>query len=284
MINFKDIDTAFDYYNIDEKYKDKCYKCANVINSNKLFLESFNKIDELLNLKDFSKINELWKYKEIDELFCENIDPFITNLIIALSYKTNQEYIEKYELDKEQISIIKNRIKECFEKDLIERNYDSVRISQMLWAFYFVRVRVIEIGRLQYELLETNENESIIKIHIPGGSKLNYDKVVESIKLSENKLKEVYKINELCYKCNSWLLSKKINEVIDKDTNIHKFYNLFNIEDGEECTSDILNFVFDLKECNNYNELPEETSLQKILKNELINGTIFNIGIGTLRK
>ena len=80
------------------------------INSNELFLDSFNKIYNLLNNEDFSKIKELWEYKEVNELFSNHIDPFVTNLMILLSYKTSQANIIKYKLDQEQISINKNRI------------------------------------------------------------------------------------------------------------------------------------------------------------------------------
>lgn len=283
MILVDDIDSAFEYYDLNDKYRTRCYECANIINSNEFFLDSFNKIYNLLNNADFSKIKELWKYKEVNELFCNNIDPFITNIIILLSYKTNKENIAKYKLDLEQIDINKKRIKECFAKDLEERNYSSIRISQMLWAFYFIRVRIIEIGRLQYELLETTNDKSIIKIHIPGGNKLDFDKVMDSIELSKEKLKEVFRINNIVYKCNSWLLSNQLNDIIDKNSNIYKFYSLFNVVDGENCIDDILNFVYQEKDVNNYNELKESTNLQKILKKELLEGTSFNIGIGTLK-
>ena len=284
MILLSDIDNAFEYYGLEDKYKTRCYECANSINSNRLFLNSFNKVYNFLNSADFLEIKELWKYKEVSKLFCNHIDPFVTNLIILLSYKTSNENINKYKLDQEQININKNRIKECFIKDLEERNYNSVRISEMLWAYYFARVKIIEVGRLQYEVLETNADDSIIKIHIPGGCKLKYEEVIKSINDSKQKLIDIYKIDKPCYKCDSWLLSNKLNKLIDKNTNIYKFYDLFDVLDGEECTYDILDFVFKLKKCDNYNELSEKTSLQKMIKNELINGTIFNIGMGILKE
>lgn len=284
MIQKIDIDNAFKYYNINQKYLERCYLCADNINNNKPFLDAFIRINNILNKSDFKDVKDLWKYKKVDELFCEKIDSFVTNIIILLSYKTNQEYLEKYNLDNDQIYINKSRIKECFESDLINRKYASVRISQMLWAFYFVRVKIIEIGRLQYELLETNDDNSIIKIHIPGESKLDYNKVIESIELSKIELKKIYNIDNLIYKCDSWLLSNQLNMLIDKNTNIHKFYSLFDVVDGEDCTYDILNFVYQKSVIKNYDELQEDTNLQKLIKKELIDGTIFNMGKGILRR
>lgn len=82
MIKKEDIDNSFKYYNLDDKYKDRCYKCINNINSNKSFLESFNRMNNLLNNSNFKVIRKLWKYKDVNELFCEGIDPFVTNIII----------------------------------------------------------------------------------------------------------------------------------------------------------------------------------------------------------
>ena len=280
MIQIKDIDEAFLYYNIDNKYKERCYQCANKINSNVLLLEAFNKINNILNYEDYYKVKDIWKNMDINELFCNDIDPFITNLIILLSYKANQECIKKYKLDIEQITINKKRIKEAFESDLINRHYSFVRISQMLWAFNFVRVKIIEIGRLQYQIFD----KETVKIHIPRGSKLDINKVIESIKLSKIKLKEIYKIDNTKYICNSWLLSNKLNELINKESNIHKFYELFDVEDGNNCNNDLLNFVYQVKYIDDYNKLEENTTLQRIIKKELLQGTIFKIGNGTLKK
>ena len=282
MIDLNDIDKAFGYYNIDNKYKNRCYESVNNINNNDLFLTSFNNINDILNYSDFNIIKKLWKYKDVNELFCEGIDPFVTNLIILLSYKNNRENIERSNIDKEQIIINKRRIKECFESDLINRNYESVRISQMLWAYYFARVRIIEVGRLQYQYSVTDDNKQVIKIHIPRGNKLDISSVRKSIDDSKQEIEKIFKVSNCEYICNSWLLSNKLNEIIDKNSNIYKFYKLFDVVDGENCIDDIINFVYQKEEINNYNELQENTNLQQIIKMELLNGTIFKMGIGVL--
>ena len=280
MININDIDEALTYYNIDSKYKDRCYLCSNNINNNKTYLDAFERVNNILNNGDYLSVKDTWKSMDIDELFCVNIDPFITNLIILLSYKTNKDCLKKYNLDREQIIINKKRIKEAFESDLINREYSSVRISQMLWAFNFVRVNIIEVGRLQYQLADNNT----IKIHIPRGDKLDINKVIESIKVAKTKLKEIFNIDNPTFKCISWLLSNQLNEIIDSNSNIHKFYELFDVEDGEDCNQDLLNFIYQVKDITDYNKLEERTSLQRIIKKELLNGKSFKIGNGTLIK
>ena len=163
MISKKKIDEAFEFYNIEKAYKEKCYRCAEKINQREYYGKLFNDVYNTLYCDDFIEIKELWNVKDINELFGNNVNPFFTNLMIILGYELHRNNIDKYRLDINQVNIHKNRVKECFESDLIYRNYDGVRISQMLWAVYFIRVRIIEIGRLQYEYESTEKNISIIK-------------------------------------------------------------------------------------------------------------------------
>ena len=132
---------------------------------------------------------------------------------------------------------------------------------------------------MQYEY----EDKKNIKIHIPKKTNLSITKVKESISMSKIEIKNAFKITNYSYKCNSWLLSNKLNEIINKDTNISKFYNLFDVIDGENCIKDILDFVYGLEKCNNYNELQENTTLQKQIKIALLNNENFYLGLGMLK-
>lgn len=64
-----------------------------------------------------------------------------------------------------------------------------------------------------------------------------------------------------CYYCSSWLLSPSINKLLDKTSHIAKLYNMFNIIEEKDELDDILNFVFNVRECNDYTKLKETTSL-----------------------
>lgn len=98
-------------------------------------------------------------------------------------------------------------------------------MSQMLWAIYFIRTRIVEIGSLQFEY----DSNSVVKIHIPKNSNLNIITVKESIKKAIIEMKKIYSIKDFKYICNSWLLSKQIYEIIDEKSNISKFYDLFDV-------------------------------------------------------
>lgn len=278
-MNKVQIDEALSYYEItDHAYNEKCYKCLEYITNNKKLQKEFNKLYEILFIDKTDKIRELWNIKSLDKLFVEKTPEYITNLLLLSGYKIHQRNQNQYNLDDEQIKIHKLRVKESLINDIKLRKYNQIRLSQMLWGAYFVNIRLIEVGRLQYE-----KCEKFIKIHIPSNGKLDMDKVKESLSNSKFYIERYFGLKDYNYYCNSWLLSNQIHNMLDKDSNIHKFYNLFNIDDGESCIDDVLNFVYQQSEINNYSELAENTSLQRKLKQFLLNGNDIKIGKGMLK-
>lgn len=284
------IDEALDFYNInDSEYKEKCYKCIYELEEKKEYQDKVNEIYKILFIDKTDKIRDLWNFKNLSNLFGNINNPFITNVLLLSGYKIHKSNIEKYRLDEEQIKIHKVRVKESLVNDIKIRGYDGIRISQMLWGAYFINLRIIEVGRLQYEFirfnpLNENEYKECIKIHISSGEKLLEEQVKESIIKSKGKILKYFNLENPDYYCSSWLLSPTINKVLDKNSNITKFYNMFNIIEEKDGLDDILNFVFNVRECNDYTELKESTSLQIKLKEMLLRNEKVTIGVGVLKQ
>ena len=285
----KRIIDALDFYGISyNNYLDKCLECFDyVVKHDDLFIKVKNLIDILYNKKDYL-LAKPWKVKSNEELFGDNYHPFITNIIVLLGYKLHQENMKKYNLDDKQIKIHKKRVKEALTYDIYERGYDGIRISQMLWASYFINLRIIEVGSLQYELVDinpiTNKKEKCIKIHIPRNTDLEIKNVKKSLIKSKDELAKYFKLNNLEYYCESWLLSKEVLKLLNNNSNILKFSNLFDIKSGSDCKKDILNFVFNEALPVKYEALKDNTSLQRNLKDLLVNNGIIKIGIGRLKE
>lgn len=274
------IKSALSFYNIkDNIYEEKCLKVIDSIKENKILRNKICEIYNILYNDTDNKIIELWNLHDITDLFGNDYIPFVTNILLLLGLEKHQENIKKYKFNVNQIYIHKERVKECLTKDIYERKYENIRISQMLWGAYFINCRLIEVGRLQYEYCE-----NYIKIHIPAGSKLDYDEVIKSIKDSKQEIKKYYKNYNLPYYCNSWLLSKQIKGMLNDNSNIIKFQSLFEIEEGESCIKDVLNFVYKINECNDYKSLPENNSLQKSIKEYLLQDNDIKLGKGKLKK
>lgn len=283
------IKNALKFYEItNQEYINKCYECIENINNNSDIQLKFEEIYNILYIDKTDKISKLWKFSKNDELFGNNCHPFITNILLLLGYNIHIENMKKYKLDEEQYKIHKKRVKECLTNDIYERKYKGIRISQMLWGAYFINMKLIEVGRLQYECSKTNpltqKQELCIKIHIPRDKKLYIEDVKDSLYKSKELINKYFKLENPKYYCKSWLLSNQVKDMLDENSNIVKFRNLFDIIESEECgIEDILNFVYNIKEIHNYKDLKEDTSLQRKMKQFLIEGKKIKMGIGTLK-
>lgn len=280
LFNKEKIKEALDYYLIkDADYQEKCNICIDEIIRQKNIYIKAKEIYEILYTDETGKFKELWNEKDINILFGQKVNPFITNILLLLGFEYHIKNIKKYDFDDEQIKKQKQRIKECLLNDIVNKHYDGIRISQMLWGTYFINGRLIECGRLQFEPTSNDK----VKIHIPAGNKLDIKDVKYSIENSRKLIKKYYNIENPKYICESWLLSKEISEMLDENSNIRKFQELFDIQSSENGIDDVLNFVFNLKKCDNYNELSEVTRLQKNIKEFLkSNKTIYD-GYGELK-
>lgn len=280
LFNKEKIKEALDYYLIkDADYQEKCNICIDEIIKQKNIYIKAKEIYEILYTDETGKFKELWNEKDINILFGQKVNPFITNILLLLGFEYHIKNIKKYDFDDEQIKKQKQRIKECLLNDIVNKHYDGIRISQMLWGTYFINGRLIECGRLQFEPTSNDK----VKIHIPVGNKLDIKDVKDSIENSRKLIKKYYNIENPKYICESWLLSKEISEMLDENSNIRKFQELFDIQSSENGIDDVLNFVFNLKKCDNYNELSEVTRLQKNIKEFLkSNKTIYD-GYGELK-
>lgn len=279
---------ALHFYGIkDEEYKKRCLEVVYDINNNEVLK---NKVEELFyKLYDRNKegLSKFWKMKKVSELFGD-CNLFITSVMILLGYDIHRKNMSKYNLSDEQKSIHIKRVKNALLDDIYIRGYESVRISQMLWASYFINLRIIEVGGFQYELVSENpitkEKEMCIKMHVPKGASLNEEDVRSSIRKSTYEIERYFNVKDINYYIESWLLSPEVLALLDDNSNILKFSKLFSIKSMGECTRDILDFVFNDVYIKDYNLLVCKTSLQVKLKSLLINKKEIHIGVGKLKQ
>lgn len=278
-LNCQIIDKAFIFYDLDEKYKSKAYDCLSKILDCDDLKNKFLEVYKVLFFGDGDKLKELWKIKQTQDLFGNNASAFITNLMILLAMPIQKSKMKEMKFSRSQINRHKSRVKECFLNDIENRDYKGIRISQMLWASYFINCKIIEVGILQFEYDEVIDK---IKIHIPRMPKLDFKKVKQSIANSKKEVKRYFHFDDKQYICNSWLLSKQLTPILKEKSNIKKFQTLFEINEGEDCVGDILNFVYNLNSCENFSQLAQKSFLQRKIKTQLMKGTIFRLGCGEL--
>lgn len=284
-IEFDKIDMAMEFYSIDKKYKERLYECARIINSNEEFNKKFFEIYDILFLDNSERYRDFQNCdgQTIDDFFVKGIDPFVTNLILILGFEVHDKNMKYFDLDENVVKRHKASIRYLYVECMEIKKNESISVGLMLWGVYYTRIDLVYVGRLQYQKYKVDGNKCIVKIHIPRDGKLNFDDVVKSINDSKFELKKFYGNYEFEYSCNSWLLSNQVYEIIDKDSNIARFRNLFDVQDRENCLEDILYFVFNSGLVSDYTVLQENTSLQRRIKQSLINGQVFYLGEGTLK-
>ena len=292
VISKQDITNSLAFYNItDKNYIENCYNCLDSILKDDRLITKFNDIHKIIFFSglDRAQIKKLWQAHTLSDLFDQSCHPFITNLILLSGYNLHNENMKTFSLDKGQINLHIKRVADSLTKDIYEKNLDGIRISQMLWGAYFINIKIIEVGRLQYELCSYNPIdehicEKCVRIHIPKGEKLDIQDVLYSLKNSKEYIRKYFNLDNTNYYCASWLLSNEVSQIVNKDSNIYKFYNLFDVTNGLDATKDILNFVFDSRDITEYTDLPEDTSLQVELKKMLIAKQKINLGIGKIKQ
>ena len=83
--------------------------------------------------------------------------------------------------------------------------------------------------------------------------------------------------------CNSWLLSPELGSMLAENSNIKKFQNRFEIVRENKEDREYIEWLFQRLENTPYEELPENTSLQKKVKQLLLNGGNIGTALGIMR-
>ena len=84
--------------------------------------------------------------------------------------------------------------------------------------------------------------------------------------------------------CDSWLLSIELKNYLADNSRILLFQSYFEIISHDPNALDFYEWVFKCDKNTQISQLKEETSLQKKLKNALINGQKIGKSLGILKK
>ena len=257
----------------------------------KLQKEMVDKIEEFLSSFDVTEItndidaflNEETAYITYEKLHERFKDEKDNTAILVCYLLACLKVYDDYKLNgiKEEIFIdtmacFSRFIEECKEKTGV---YD---FDRAWWTHKQVSQVIYRIGELEYEFIS---KEKHISIHIPSDALLTKEKLEESFKL----LFEFIKNHKKEYigkqvKCDTWLLSIKLKELLSENSKILNFQNCFDIIKVDEMNDGCFVWVFKQNYHQNYKLLPENTSLQKKIKNIMINNGHLGSATGILKE
>lgn len=116
--------------------------------------------------------------------------------------------------------------------------------------------------------------DMIIEVHIPAKEPMTPEICEKSYKEAEEFFKRCYP--EYDFKgffCHSWMLDKRIPEMLGKESNLTKFMDGFPIAfPTRSDAKGVYAFVYNLQEPVPAEELPEDTSLRRAIKKHLTEG------------
>lgn len=164
------------------------------------------------------------------------------------------------------------------------------------WLSNHVKFELFRIGRLQFQLYECKNKtllynklpfsygDNLIYVHIPQGEKLTEEECRESLKRAGEFFRKCFPdYNYRYYFCESWLLFEGNKSFMAEDSNIVKFFRLFNHAYSVKIDEQAIERIFGKRRLfiKNY---PETTSLQKNAKAYMQKGGKLGVGIGYIDK
>lgn len=171
----------------------------------------------------------------------------------------------------------------CFPRFIAEHkvSYGSYGFDRDFWTARQIAGKLLRIGELEYEL--RNENgQRFISIHIPSDAKLKKELLAKSYDEARTLIARVFpEYGKADMKCESWLLAPALQELLAEGSNILEFQKAFAIEKVDEDAKDVMEWVFKNPHLT-LEEAPEDTSLQRKMKQYLWQGGKVGIAFGKL--
>lgn len=169
-----------------------------------------------------------------------------------------------------------------------EREYGAMGLTVYEWFYRHIDMVLFRFGRLQFEMMEmehsvvSNEcsiekGTEVINIHIAQGEPLTWEACEKSLEMARKFLG-----GDKAYVCHSWLLYPGLDEVLSEKSNIREFRSHFKVlqTDYKEREAEWRVFGKVLKNVVDY---PEDTSLQKCIKEHLLSGKVLGNGWAVLK-
>lgn len=141
---------------------------------------------------------------------------------------------------------------------------------------------LFRIGILEYEFMKRRE-EPMISIHIPSDTVFSEANLDETFRAAKEFIATFYPehANERAF-CDSWIIAPKLRELLPETSGIIRFQNRFASIEETKRPDACLHWVFHCNVQTPLEELPEDTSLQRKIKELMLNGGNLYGGFGLL--
>lgn len=195
--------------------------------------------------------------------------------------KAAEKSLEKYQKAGIEEKIFTDTMK-CFTRFVTEHmdSFGTYGFDRDFWTGRQLSLLLFRIGELEYEKTDKGE----ISIHIPSDADLSPEKCRSSIEEAKCFF-TVYDpaYGEAPYTCTSWLLSPALAGLLPEESRIRRFQELFAVSQWHRESEEFLSWVYKRSDIP-LESLPEDTSLQRNMKEYLRKGGKVGEGEGVLKE
>lgn len=178
------------------------------------------------------------------------------------------------------------KLHECYDSKGVWGN------GALHWYKEIFDMACIRLGRLQYvcttwqepvDVPPIKQGDTVFKIHIPSSGPLTPESVEESFKLAKEFFRKrgQLKTDYFPVMCASWLVYPPHHDVFPEGSNLRKFQELFTVTSQVKRDRDFVR-VFHRDYTEDFDSLPEDTTLQRNFKKFLKDGGKMGLGRGIL--
>ena len=147
----------------------------------------------------------------------------------------------------------------------------------------YAQKRKVSLDRKEWiKLLERGDH--VVEVHVPSGERLFPESYADSFRQASGFFERYFRERPFhAFSCWSWLLDPQLENLLPRSSNILKFQSLFHLFPVISTDSQIFDYVFK-NETQDYESLPEKTSLQSSIKKYYLKGGRLHSGGGFLLK
>lgn len=174
------------------------------------------------------------------------------------------------------------------------RRTGGLFLGELSWLSLHMRLQLFRLGRLQFCMghafraipeVNVDEGDPVLEIHIPRGSKLEFEACEASIAQARGFFARFFpEFSYKCMTCWSWLLDDSLRNYLPENSNIVRFGDLFTRVYSEE-KNDLLKYVFRIDMTEEQLADAECTSgFARRVRDAVLAGEKFRMTLGFLRR
>jgi len=166
-------------------------------------------------------------------------------------------------------------------------------LGELYWLNFHLGMRLFKLGRLQFCLGKAKHDapahglakgDTVVEMHIQAVGPLKREDCLASVARAREFFAKYYPEQPYkCFTCHSWLMDKKLDEVLSPDSNIIRFRNMYDIV-HEQPSDAILKYVFKWDTtAENLAQTPATSNFAQRVKERRLAGERFNESLGIWR-